>query len=272
MTQRRLSAKLVDIDEDEHIKMKLISRRCRILALQCIALLTACLLLSPAGWCAREIDYLHVLQAHKVLGPVELLASTGTSVLFLKKLDCSIYFDAKNQSVLVVSPAKKLYFRTPLNKFEYGLTNTLDTITDLELGAKFWKLKGKSILCGKTVSDYFYNSTVGTYEHINAYLPTKRGETSVKCIVSTLQSPMATKGFCDLLRKMEHCPDVGGVPVRMEQSYSHGPMRTTLTTVKISVEQLPEKLPPPLSGFKTANKSSDIFFGHLNLLDDIMDK
>ncbi len=238
----------------------------------CIGLLAACSLLPHAGWCAQKVNYLHILQAHNVLGPVELLASTGTSVLFLKKLDCSIYFDAKNQTVLVVSPVKKLYFRTYLDKFEYGLTNTLDTITDLELGAKFWKLKGKSSLCGMIVIDYIYSSTVGSYERGNAYLPGKKGETSVKCIMSTLQSPMATTGFCDLLRKMEHCPDVGGVPVRMEQSYAHGPMRKTLSTVKISVEQLPEKLPPTLSGFKEANKSSDIFFGHLNLLDDNMDK
>ncbi len=271
MTQSGLSAKLVDTDEDEHIKMKLSTRRLtRILT--CIVLLDVLSLFPRAGWCAQKVTYLHVQQAHNVLGPVDLLASTGTSVLVLKKLDCSIYFDAKNQSVLVVSPIKKLYFQTPLNKFEYGLANTLDTITDLELSAKFWKLKGKSTLCGNTVDDYIYNSTVSAYANGNAFLAGKRGETSVNCLFSTLQSPLATKSFCQLLRKMEHVPDAGGVPVRMEASYAHGHLRKTLTTLKISVEQLPEKFPPPHSGFTKAKKSSDIFFGSLNLIDAIMDK
>ncbi|MBA3993432.1 MAG: hypothetical protein C0469_07885 [Cyanobacteria bacterium DS2.3.42] len=269
MTQSGLSAKLVDTDDDEHIKMKYYTR---IQTTICVVMLAICSLFPRAGWCAKKVTYLHVQQAHNVLGPVDLLASTGTSVLVLKKLDCSIYFDAKNQSVLVVSPVKKLYFQTPLNKFEYGLANTLDTITDLELSAKFWKFKGKSTLCGNTVDDYIYNSTVSAYENGNAFLPGKRGETSVYCKFSTLQSPLATKSLCQLLRKMEHVPNADGVPVRMEASYAHGRLRKTLTTLKINVEQLPEKFPPPLSGFTKAKKSSDIFFGSLNLIDAIMDK
>ncbi len=71
---------------------------------------------------------------------------------------------------------------------------------------------------------------------------------------------------------MENVPDVGGLPVRMEQSYAQGPRRKNLTTVKISMEQLPEKLPPSLSGFSKARKSSEIFFGHLGLLDTFIEK
>jgi hypothetical protein len=248
------------------------STRFRVRILGCVALLAVCTMMPRAGWCAQKVTYLHILQAHNVLGPVDLLSSTGTSVLHLKKLGCSIYFDEKNQSVLVVSPAKKIYFQTPLNKFEYGLANTLDTITDLELGAKFWKLKGQSSICRSAVSDFVYIGTISAYEHGHAYMLGKIGETSVQCLYSTLKSPLVTKGFCQLLRKMEHVPDVGGLPMRMEQSYAHGPLRKNLTTVKISIEQLPEKLPPSLSGFTKARKSSEIFFGHLNLLDTIIDQ
>lgn len=247
-----------------------ISVRRRLQKLACIGFLALSSLLCPAGWCAEKVTYLHVLQAHNVLGPVELLASTGISVMLLKKLECSIYLDAKHQTVLVISPLKKLYFQTPLDKFDYGLANTLDTITDLELNPKFWKLKGQSNLCGQPVNDYLYRSTVGTYEHAMPYIPGKKGETSVRCLVSTFPSPLATKPFCDLLRKMEHIPAVGGMPVRMETAYGQSPLRRQLTTIKLSLEQLAEKTPPPLSGYTRAKTSSEIFFGHLNMIDKFL--
>ena len=269
MTQSKLSAKLIDIDEDQHIKMKISIQR-RLQKLACTGFLALSTLLCPAGLCAEKVTYLRVLQAHNVLGHYELLASPGVSVMLLKKLECSIYVDAKDQKVLVVSPVKKLYFQTPLNKFEYGLANTLNTVTDLELSAKFWQLKGQSSLCGQPVNDYLYNSTVGTYEHAMAYIPRKNGQTSVRCMVSTLQSRLATKPFCDLLRKMEHMPALPGMPVRMETAYGESPMRQQLTTIKLSIEQLEAKTPPSLSGYARANTSSEIFFGHLNMIDRLL--
>ena len=234
----------------------------RLPRLACTALLTLCSVLCPAGWCAEKVTYLHALQAHNVLGPIELLASTGVSILNIKKLECSIYVDAKSQMVLVVSPLRKVYFKTPLNKFEYGLVNTLDTITDLELNPKLWKLKGQSKLCGQQVNDYQYSSTVNTYDHTMAYLPGKNGQIAVESIISTLQSPLATKPFCTLLKKMEHIPDVGGVPLRMETAYGKSRLRNQLSTVKITVEPLQEKTSPSLSGYRKAEKSSEVFFGH----------
>lgn len=269
MTQSRLSAKLNDIAEDEHIKMKLSIWR-RLQTLVCTVFLALSSLFCPAALCRQKVTYLHILQAHNVLGPVELFASTGISIMHLKKLECSIYVDAKNQTVLLVSPVKKLYFQTSLDRFEYGLANTLNTVTDLELSAKFWQLKGKSNLCEQTVDDYLYKGTVGTYEHAMSFLPGKKGQTSLQCLVSTLQSRLATKPFCDLLRKMEHMPALGGVPVRMETAYGQSPLRRQLTTIKISLEQLEAKNTPSLSGFTRAKTSSEIFFGHLNMIDNLL--
>ncbi len=249
-----------------------ISVRRRLHTLICIGYLALSFLWCPTGFCVQKVTYLHILQAHNVLGPVELLASSGISIMHLKKLECSIYVDAKNKTVLLVSPVKKLYFKTPLDKFEYGLANTLNTVTDLELSAKFWKLNGQSNLCEQTVNDYLYKSTVGTYEHAMAFLPGKKGQTSVQCLVSTLQSRLATEPFCDLLRKMEHMPALSGVPVRMETFYGKSPGRQQLTTIKISLEQLEAKNPPTLSGYTRAKTSSEIFFGHLNMIDKLLEK
>lgn len=269
MTQSRLSAKLVDIDEDQHIKMK-ISIQSRLQALVCIEFLVLAALFCPAGWCGPKVTHLRVLQAHNALGPVELFASTGISVMHLKKLDCSIYLDAKNQTVLLVSPVKKLYFQTHLAKFEYGLADTINRVSDLELDPKFWKLKGKSTLCGQSVSDYLCSGTTGTYALSQPFLQGKTGDTSVQCLVSTLKSPLATASFCELLRKMEHTPAVGGVPIRMETTYGQSAPHQQLTTIKISFEQLAPKSFPSLSGLARAEKSSEIFFGHLNMLDKLL--
>lgn len=249
--------------------MKFPLRR-RLLTLLCFLALSS--FSCPAGWCGQKVTYLHVLQTHNVLGHVELLASTGNSVMLLRKLECSIYIDAKNQMVLLVSPVKKLYFRTPLDKFEYGLANTLNTITDMELSEQFWKLKGTSNHCGQTVNDYLYMGTVATYGREMSYIPGKRGQTSVKCLVSTFESPLATKPFCDLLRKMEHMPALKGVPVRMQTSFGHNPYHRQLSTTKISLEQMTALTPPSLTGFTRAKTSAEIFFGHLNMLDNLLGK
>lgn len=252
---------------EEHIKMKPFSRRRLSFAILCSAA-SACLCL-PA-WSQPKVAYLHLTQAHHVLGPLDVYASNRLSVLRLKKMDCTIYIDArqKDPNVTLVNSTRKSYFQTPLSKFEYSLVTTLDTISDLDWEPKFWKFFGKTTICGFTADEYRYRGTVGMYERKQMpYLPGKRGETTVKSQVICLQTPQVTKALCDLLKKMEHLPVLGGIPLMMETTYTIGRPRNQLATIKIALEQLDEMKLPDLTKHTKVSRSSEIFYSKVNVFD-----
>lgn len=246
--------------------MKLLTRRLLNFALLAIV----CAISSPPAWSTERSTYLHITQAHHVLGPLELFASKGFSVLKIEKMDCTAYIDArqKDPNVTLICARRKTYFETPLSKFEYGLATTLNTVSDMDWDPKFWKFFAKTKVNGFTADEYRYRGTVGTYERIHvAYLAGKKGETTVKSRVICLQTPQVTKAFCDLLKKLEHNPVLGGIPLKMETAYAIGRPRNQLSTIKIAVEQHDEMRVPNLKGFSRVSNSSGIFYGHVNVVD-----
>lgn len=218
---------------------------------------------APA-WSAQKTAYLHLTQAHHVLGPMEILASEGISILKLKQMGCSVFMDARQKDpvITIVSRSRKNYFQTPLSKFDYSLVTTLDTISDIEWEPRFWKFFGKTTVCGFAANEYRYKGTTGVYDHaVMPYLPGKKGETSVNCQVICLQSPQVTNSFCQLLKKMEHVPVLNGIPLKMETIYTLGLPRNQLSTVKISIEKLDQLRLPDLTILAKATKSSEVFYG-----------
>lgn len=246
--------------------MQLLPRRFLNIALLAVTCASSCL---PA-WPTPKNTYLHISQAHHVLGPLDLFASTGFSVVKIEKMDCTAYIDArqKDPNVTLVCPRRKTYFQIPLSKFEYGLASTLDTISDMDWDPKFWKFFAKTEVCGFAADEYRYRGTVGVYERVNmAYIPGKKGETTVKSRVICLQTPQVTKAFCALLKKLEHNPVLGGIPLKMETAYAIGRPRDQLSTIKIAVEQHDEMKVPNLNGFARASTSAQIFYGPANVID-----
>jgi len=224
----------------------------------------------PPAWSAQRSTYLHITQAHHVLGPLELFASKGFSVLKIEKLDCTAYIDArlKDPNVTLICARRKTFFQTPLSKFEYGLATTLNTVSDLDWDPKLWKFFAKTKVYGFDADEYRYRGTVGTYERIHmAYISGRKGETTVKSRVICLQTPQVTKAFCDLLKKLEHNPVLGGIPLQMETAYAIGRPRNQLSTIKVAVEQHDEMKVPNLNGFSRVSNSSEIFYGHVNVVD-----
>jgi hypothetical protein len=262
------------IEVREHIKMKYASRRGRLIILICTSIVFGSICARPARSHKTKIPHLHVVQAHNVLGPMEIFAASGVSILRLQKLECSIFLDSrqKNPDVIVVAPKKRLYCQIPLNQFEYGLSRTLDTVSDLEMNPKQWKLVRRKQDAGLILSNYVYESTVRTYDEFSTFIPGRQENTPVTAELTTMQSALATPSFCLLLKKMEHVPDVSGVPIKMQTAYSKGRFRSQLSTARAEVIQMPSFSIPPLSGYKKTAKSSDIFFGQVNLIDNLLDK
>lgn len=219
-----------------------------------------------------QSNHLHIFQTHSVLGPIELIASPNISLMQLRKLEYSIYFDARKNSVLVVAPAKKLFYKSPLQKFEYGLSSTLDTITDMDLSPKAWKHRGKTRVWGVEADNYLYVSKVDSFSRGLTYMPGKKGVISVESLITTMQSALAPKQLCQLLTRMEHVPPVGGIPLSMKTSYDRGYPRVNLNTIKVSIQPMEEVKLPQLNGFKEVKKSSEIFYGQLNGFDNLLGK
>jgi hypothetical protein len=233
-----------------------------------LSTIAACTMAGVPAWSAQKVTYLHVLQAHHMLGPLELFASTGISVIKIKQMDCTLYIDSrvKNPEVLLVCPQKKTYFQCPVSQFEYGLAKTLNTVADLELEPKYWKFYGKKKLFGFEADEYRYRSTVAVYARTEmAYVPERQGETSVKSQVFSLSTPQVTQPFCHLLKRIEHNPVFGGIPLKMETAYAIGRPRNQLDIIKLEVQKLDEFKLPNLQGFKKAKKSSEIFYGQVNV-------
>lgn len=273
MTQRPFSAKLDLSEMHEQIKMKHTFWHRQPAATLCFSLLFGSLFAGAADAQKTRKPHLHIVQVHNVLGPIEIFASPGVSVMKLRKLECSIFMDSKekNPDVLVVAPEKRLYCQIPLNRFEYGLASTLDTVTDLEMNPKHWRLVQRKMDGALILSNYTYESSVRNYKTFSAYIPGKSGNIAVKSEISTVQSSLATPEFCLLLKKMEHVPGVGGVPIKMRTAYSSkGRFRNQLSTDHAEVFQMPELARPQLSGFKKVSKSSDIFFEPVTLLDNLL--
>lgn len=193
---------------------------------------------------------------------------TGISVIKIKQMGCTLYIDSrvKNPEVLLVCPQKKTYFQCPISQFEYGLAKTLNTVTDLDLEPKYWKFYGKKKLFGFEVDEYRYRSTVGVYARTEmVYVPERQGETSVKSQVFSLCTPEVTQPFCHLLKRIEHNPVFGGIPLKMETAYAIGRPRNQLETIKLEVQKLDEFKLPNLQAFKKVKKSSEIFYGQVNI-------
>lgn len=254
--------------------MKYASRRGRLAILISTSIVFGSFCARPACSQKTKTAHLHVVQAHNVLGPMEIFASPGVSVLRLQKLECSIFLDSKqkNPDVTVVAPKKRLYCQIPLKQFEYGLSRTLDTVTDLEMNRKNWKLVRRKQDGGLILSNYVYQSTLRTYEQFSTFIPGRTENVPVTAELTTMQSALATPAFCLLLKKMEHVPDLSGVPIKMQTAYSKGRFRSQLSTAHAAIVQLPNLSIPQLSGYKRTAKSSDVFFGHITFIDNLLDK
>lgn len=256
----------------------------------CLSLIVLLFYACATGKCADKAVYLHVLQSHNVLGPIDLLASPDIAVVKLRKLDCIIYLYSENQKgqntpsksvrmkgnsrtppvVLVLSPPKKLYYQVPLDKFNYSLSTTLETISDIESNPKYWKPQASSTVSGQTVTEFRYQGRVGVYEHHMPYLPGKMRETTVESRITTLKSPLITEALSQLLKKMEHEPALGGIPYARVTVYSNGKPRKQLSTEKVRLELLERQTLPSLSGWKKTEKSTDVFYSRLNMLDSLL--
>jgi len=217
-----------------------------------------------------KCSYLHVLQTHNVLGPVELFASPAHSLMKLPKLDSTIFLDCRKKvpEVLVVSPRKRTFYQVDLDKFDYGLSRTLDTVTDLDMNSKAWKLVEKKITQGMTISHYVHRGIVRANEEFATFLPGKTGNTTVKSEYQTGVSPLAPSALCHLLKKMEHVPDLGGVPLQMYTSYSGKSFkRQQISTSRIETISIPELKHPSLTGLRRTDTSADAFFGNIQMMD-----
>ena len=204
----------------------------------------------------------------------------------LKKLDCVIYLyqedrSKKNQPrpdggkpgqpvALLMNTQKKYYCLLPLDKFEYGLSSTLDTVADVDESPKYWKPVAKMTVSGQTVTEFQYTSRIGTYDHSMSYMMKRKGTTIVNSRFATLSSPLVTTALSELLKKMEHVPALGGVPFKKVTVYNVGIPHQLLSTVNVSLETLDEKSLPPLNGWTKVKQSSDIFFGRMNMLDSFL--
>jgi hypothetical protein len=242
---------------------------CAIIAL---AIALPATLFTPAARSANSTaSYMHIVQKHHTLGDLDIYASPTISVLLLKKNGCELYFDAKNKSVLLISQSNKLFIKLPVAKFDHRFGRTLSAASDLDVNPKHWRMVGPTALFGHKALVFSTVSQIPTYKKSsNSFLQNRDGSMNVATKLIVFRHPYLLPDFCQLVTKMQEAPDVGGIPVSMETYFSR--VKNSINTTKIAIEKTNPKIAPPLTGFKPAKSTEEIFFGSYDLLNDLLNQ